>query len=158
MPEIEGQLLSPAPQEVVPGSPEQRVEQESTVPEQVPRQPAAAVVIPQFAPSASPLAPASAADPRVGVLKQVEALLSEGLQQLYLSLPEGRRTAFKQKGEHIANTITDMIVYGKAKVKEIWLLITSWLGTISGVNKYYVEQEIKIKTDRIMEYAETVHA
>ena len=158
MPEIEGHLLPTAPQEVMPGSPEQRVEQESTMPEPAPREPAAPVVIPQIAPSASPLAPATASDPRAGVLKQVEALLSEGLQQLYLSLPEGRRAAFKQKGEQIANTITDMIMYGKAKVKEVWSLITSWLGTISGVNKYYVEQEIKIKTDRIMEYAETVHA
>ena len=158
MPEIEGQLLPPTPQEVVPGSPEQSVEQESAMPEQAPRQPATPIVIPQIAPSASPLAPLTAPDPRAGVLKQVEALLSEGLQQLYLSLPEGRRAAFKQKGEQIANTITDMIMFGKAKVKEIWSLITSWLGTISGVNKYYVEQEIKIKTDRIMEYAETVHA
>lgn len=158
MPEIEGQLLPPVPQEVVPGSPEQRVEKESAMPEPAPRQPAAPVVIPQIEPSTSPVAPAQASDPRAGVLKQVEALLSEGLQQLYLSLPEGRRAAFKQKGEQIANTITDMIMYGKAKVKEIWSLITSWLGTISGVNKYYVEQEIKIKTDRIMEYAETVHA
>lgn len=158
MPEIEGHLLPTAPQEVVPGSPEQRVEQESAMPEQAPREPAAPVVIPQIAPAA-PVSVASAVnDPRAGVLKQVEALLSEGLQQLYLSLPETRRAAFKQKGEQIANTITDMIMYGKAKVKEVWSLITSWLGTISGVNKYYVEQEIKIKTDRIMEYAETVHA
>ena len=142
----------------MPGSPEQRVEQESAMPEQAPRQPAAPVVIPQIA-AVAPVPVASAVnDPRAGVLKQVEALLSEGLQQLYLSLPEGRRAAFKQKGEQIANTITDMIMYGKAKVKEVWSLITSWLGTISGVNKYYVEQEIKIKTDRIMEYAETVHA
>lgn len=128
------------------------------MPEQAPRQPAAAVVIPQIASASSVPVNAATNDPRAGILKQVESLLSEGLQQLYLSLPENRRAAFKQKGEQIANAITDMIMYGKAKVKEIWALIGSWLGTISGVNKYYVEQEIKIKTDRIMEYAETVHA
>lgn len=97
-------------------------------------------------------------DPRTGVLKQVESLLAEGLMQLYQSLPEARRAEFKRRGEEVANKITDMIIFGKEKVKEIWKLIGEWLRMVSGVNKYYLEQEIKIKTDRIMMFAQSEHA
>ena len=83
------------------------------------------------------------------VFKKVEAILSDGLMQLYLSLPEDRRHAFKEKGEMVAKTITEMVLHGTAKVKEVWKLIKEWLRNLPGINKYYVEQEIKIKTDRV---------
>ena len=144
-------------QEVAPIQPEQQAEQERVVvvapASEVPLQTSAQASAPL---PVAPLPPAN--DPRTGVLKQVEALLSEGLMQLYQSLPESRRAAFKQTGEQVANRITDMIMYGKAKVKEIWTLIGEWLRVVPGVNKYYLEQEIKIKTDRIMMYAESAHA
>lgn len=72
-----------------------------------------------------------------------------------MSLPEARRAAFKATGEVVANKITDMIIYGKAKVKEVWKLIGEWLRVVPGVNKYFLEQEIKIKTDKIMMFAES---
>jgi hypothetical protein len=96
-----------------------------------------------------PLAAYAATDPRVVVFKKVENILSDGLMQLYLSLPAERRKAFKEKGEAIARTITEMVVHGKAKVKTVWHLIKEWLGNLPGINKYYIEQEIKIKTDRV---------
>lgn len=143
-------------QELAPVQPEQSAEQESAVPQQPAPQETPVQV------QAAPQAPAPATsqqfvaqDPRAGVLKQVEGLLSDGLKELYMSLPEARRAAFKATGEMVANKITDMIVYGKAKVKEVWKLIGEWLRVVPGVNKYFLEQEIKIKTDKIMMFAES---
>jgi hypothetical protein len=143
-------------QEQAPVQPEQSVEHESPVLQPAAPQEMQAQV--QVAPQVA--APVSAQqfvtpDPRSGVLKKVEGLLADGLKELYMSLPEARRAAFKTTGEAVANTITDMIMLGKAKVKEIWKLIGEWLRTVPGVNKYFLEQEIKIKTDRIMMFAES---
>lgn len=99
---------------------------------------------------------ASAYDHRSGILKSVEDILADGLQELYRALPEAQRRAFKQKGEAVANTITDFVLQGKAKVKEVWRLLTEWLGSLPGINTYFLEQEIKIKTDRVMLYAASV--
>lgn len=141
--------------EAVPVQPEQSVEQEGGRPEDIAsRQPSAPV---QIAMSTSIAAPSQhgTTDPRSGVLKQVEGLLADGLQSLYLSLPESGRAAFKRNGEAVAQKITDMIIIGKVKVKEVWKLIGEWLRVVPGVNRYFLEQEIKIKTDRIMMFAES---
>jgi len=37
-------------------------------------------------------------------------------------------------------------------------LVLEWLRMIPKVNKYFLEQEAKIKTDRIVKYAETVES
>ena len=63
-----------------------------------------------------------------------------------------------KKGEFVANAITDLIIRGGVKVKMVWKLITDWLGSLPGMNKYFLEQEIKIKTDRVMEFSETAHS
>lgn len=90
------------------------------------------------------------------MLKDVEGILSDGLGDVYKALPKDRQLIFRQKGEEIANKITDMIIYGKARAKEVWKLVMEWLGSLPGINKYFLEQEMKIKTDRVMMFAETV--
>lgn len=97
-----------------------------------------------------------AIDPRARMLKDVEGILSDGLGDVYKALPKDRQLIFRQKGEEIANKITDMIIYGKARAKEVWKLVMEWLGSLPGINKYFLEQEMKIKTDRVMMFAETV--
>lgn len=98
----------------------------------------------------------AATDPRAKMLKDVEGILSDGLGDVYKALPKDRQLIFRQKGEEIANKITDMIIYGKAKAKEVWKLVMEWLGSLPGINKYFLEQEMKIKTDRVMMFAESV--
>jgi hypothetical protein len=44
-----------------------------------------------------------------------------------------------------------MIQSGKVNIKKIRNLIIRWLRVIPGVNRYFLEQEAKIKTDRISE-------
>jgi len=42
----------------------------------------------------------------------------------------------------------------KIKARKVLHLIRDWLKIIPGINKYFLEQEAKIKTDKIIELAE----
>lgn len=88
------------------------------------------------------------------VLKEVEQVLEEGLKDAYLAMDPGRRKAFRARGEEVARAIQAMVVRGKLKLRGIWKLIADWLRMIPGVNRFFVEQEAKIKTDRIIRIAQ----
>jgi hypothetical protein len=44
-----------------------------------------------------------------------------------------------------------MLDKGKVNVKKVRDLIIKWLRIIPGVNRYFLEQEAKIKSDRLLE-------
>ncbi len=69
--------------------------------------------------------------------------------QVFLSLDTVTQIKFKQKGEETARKISDLLKTGKAKLKNILSLIVEWLRIIPQVNKYFLEQEAKIKADEI---------
>lgn len=92
------------------------------------------------------------------VQKEVESVLSENISDIYKQLPQDRKAVFKQKGENVAEQITAMIKSGILRVKKILKLIREWLLIIPGVNKYFLEQEAKIKTDKIQQLYEREHA
>jgi len=120
-------------------------------------EPSAEASAPAAQATQQPVSAQTAVDPRAKMLKDVEGILSDGLGDTYKALPKDRQLMFRQKGEEIANKITDMIIYGKTKAKEVWKLIMEWLGGLPGINKYFLEQEMKIKTDRVMVFAESAH-
>ncbi len=156
MPDVERVLNAPPSQETPNvGSVEVRAEEESRVAmERNETQVSNAPV----AQSSARFASSTAANtPQSSMMKNVEDILSDGLREVYLALPADRKQAFKQKGEAVARTITDMILHGVAKVKAVWRLLREWLGSLPGMNKYFLEQEIKIKTDRVMMLAESAH-
>lgn len=82
--------------------------------------------------------------------KQIEEILSAGLEETYQNLPPGKQQEFKQGGEKTCQEINSLIAKGKATAKKIIELIKKWLSLIPGVNRFFLEQEAKIKTDRIM--------
>ena len=45
----------------------------------------------------------------------------------------------------------------KVKVRDVVHLIREWLLVIPGVNAFFLEQEAKIKTDRILQYEQLYH-
>lgn len=96
----------------------------------------------------------SAHESKDEVTIEVEKVLEEGMGPFFQSLPPEARPLFKQKGEEAALKIGDMLRTLKVNVKKISDLIVAWLKTIPGVNKYFLEQEAKIKTDKIMELVE----
>ena len=81
----------------------------------------------------------------------VEAILEDNLEDLYFSLDVGAQDKFKKKGEETTVKIMQLITSAKATFKKIFKLIFKWLKIIPGVNRYFLEQEAKIKADRIME-------
>jgi hypothetical protein len=82
--------------------------------------------------------------------QQVESVLSEGLEDIYLKMDPATQQKFKEQGEDTARAINVLLHKTKVKVKEIVNLIIKWLKLIPGVNKFFVEQEAKIKADKLM--------
>ena len=86
--------------------------------------------------------------------KQIESILSEDLSDIYLSLPKEKQVEFKEAGEETAGKIEKLMQVVKINVKKIVDLIRRWLRLIPGVNKFFLEQEAKIKTDKIINLSE----
>ncbi len=82
--------------------------------------------------------------------KEVEAILEEDLMDLYLKLPADQQAAFKAKGEETLGTIRQLLNTSKVNAKKIFSLIKEWLKMVPGVNKFFLTQEAKIKTDKIL--------
>lgn len=81
---------------------------------------------------------------------EIEDILEEGLQDIYLKLPEEKQREFKIRGEEAINQIAKLLNEVKVKVKKIIQAIAEWLRIIPGVNKFFIKQTAKIKTDKIL--------
>lgn len=92
--------------------------------------------------------------PKDEVTVEVEKVLEDGIGPFYASLPDDAKPLFKKKGEEAAREIAGMVRSLHVQVKRVLQLITQWLKTIPGVNAFFLEQEAKIKTDRIVALAE----
>lgn len=88
------------------------------------------------------------------VAQNVESILEDGLGDMYQHLPDDAKVVFKKKGEDVANQISDMVRKAKIQVQKVLQLIRDWLHTIPHANKFFLEQEAKIKTDRVLSYAQ----
>ncbi|MBU1036971.1 hypothetical protein KKF32_02960 [Patescibacteria group bacterium] len=84
------------------------------------------------------------------VYTKVEKILEENLDELYLNMPQATKEEFRKKGEETATKVSQLLKTTKVKVKEIFRLIVSWLKIIPGINRFFLEQEAKIKTGKIM--------
>lgn len=96
----------------------------------------------------------SAQPPKDEVLQEVEKILEEDLEDIYFHLDPKVQKEFHDKGEETAGKIRVMLGEAKIKVKKILYLIRDWLKIIPGINKFFLEQEAKIKTDKILLLAE----
>ncbi len=82
--------------------------------------------------------------------EDIEGVLAEGLAGYYKSLTPVQRKQFKEEGEKTASKIEALVQKARVKVIEIISLIRKWLSMLPGVNRFFVEQESKIKADKIM--------
>lgn len=83
-------------------------------------------------------------------LLEIEDILADDLGEIYVNMEPRRRARFKMKGEEVARKIEEIAASGKTKIKQILNWIKDWLKMIPGVNRFFLEQEAKIKTDKIM--------
>lgn len=86
--------------------------------------------------------------------KQIEGILEDDLTDLFLEMTPGEQRAFKIQGEETASKIREIVASAKISSRKIIGLIKEWLKLIPGVNKFFLEQEAKIKTDNILDAVE----
>ena len=82
--------------------------------------------------------------------KKIEEVMAEDLEDIYVGLSPVEQQEFKKKGEETAKEINSLMDKAKLKVKKVVNLIRKWLSVIPGINKFFLEQEAKIKTDEII--------
>ncbi len=85
---------------------------------------------------------------------EIEKILEKDLADIYVSLPPEKQRQFKVVGEQTATAINDLLVKGKLTIRKIVELIRKWLTLIPGVNRFFLEQEAKIKADEIKKLTE----
>ena len=82
--------------------------------------------------------------------KQIENFLAKDLEEIYLGLPLDKQAEFRKTGEATAKKIEKLLEKTKISIGKIVNLIRKWLSMIPGVNKFFLEQEAKIKADEII--------
>lgn len=123
--------------------------QEKPLPEQQ-VEPPTPVLPPSPAPGVGALVGAS----KDADLAAIESILSDGLGELYGGMNSRAQEKFRVRGEETASKIQQLITRAKVQARKVAALIRGWLAMIPGVSYFFLEQETKIKTDRIMEYSE----
>lgn len=83
-------------------------------------------------------------------LLEIEAILEQDLGDVYFKMEPVLQQKFKTEGERTAARIEKVLIKTKVKAKKIFKLILNWLKMIPGINKFFMRQEAKIKTDKIM--------
>lgn len=83
-------------------------------------------------------------------VKQIEGILADGLEGYYSKLNSADQQKFKQSGEEAAREVNSLLQKAVVKINEIIRVIKKWLASVPGLNKFFIEQSAKIKTDKIL--------
>lgn len=84
----------------------------------------------------------------------VEKILEEDLGDLYIKLDPQTRQKVRAEGDILVSKLRTMVDGVRVHARKVLHLIRDWLKIIPGINKYFLEQEAKIKTDKILDLAE----
>lgn len=79
----------------------------------------------------------------------IEHIMEDGLVDAFREMTPIQQQEFKIKGEQTALAIRHLMRQPKIKIKKIFELLLEWLRLIPGVNRFFTEQEAKIKADKI---------
>ncbi|NCU44327.1 hypothetical protein EOM71_01465 [Candidatus Falkowbacteria bacterium] len=80
----------------------------------------------------------------------IDDILEDGLAEIYGSLSPDQQQKLRQSGEQTVRQIDQLLDHAKSQLGKIIGLIRRFLLIIPGVNRFFLEQEVKIKTDKIM--------
>lgn len=97
-----------------------------------------------------PAAPVQTQAEKTETRKQIESILQEGLAPIFLQMDPKERLAFTASANETASKLEILVTQFTASAKEVLRLIKTWLSKIPRVNKYFLEQASKIKTDEIL--------
>lgn len=79
----------------------------------------------------------------------IDVILAEGLNDIFIKMNPTQQSVFKKAGEEAVTKINQLLSETKVKVNKIVEIIRKWLKLIPGINKFFLEQEVKIKADKI---------
>lgn len=82
--------------------------------------------------------------------QEIDKILADGLHDTFLSLNPQKQLEFKRVGDETVIKINQLLDKSKVKVDKIIDLIKKWLKIIPGINHFFLEQEAKIKADKII--------
>ncbi len=88
---------------------------------------------------------------------EIENILEQDLGGVYQQLADPEKIVVRREGERAASLIRTLFVQVKVKAKSILNIIRRWLRLIPGINKFFLEQEAKIKTDQMMNLHDRIH-
>ena len=83
-------------------------------------------------------------------IKEIKSILSEDISKIFFNLSETQKQKIRLEGEVVAKQISGLLNQLKVQAKKIADLIRCWLILIPGINKFFLEQEVKIKTDKLL--------
>jgi len=83
-------------------------------------------------------------------IQAIEEIMSAGLDQAFLKMSPKEQKKFKEEGEKTAKKINILFKKAKLEANKVIKLISRWLQLIPGVNRFFLEQEAKIKSDKII--------
>jgi hypothetical protein len=138
--------------EEVPAIPEQRNEVPETgasfeSPTPVVEQPSEPVpVVPDVPAVVAPVVAAL----KDSTVRAVENILEEDLGDAFHKMTPELQVKFRKEGERITAVIVTMVRNAKVNARVVLKLIATWLKLIPGVNHFFLAQEAKIKTDKIL--------
>ncbi len=92
----------------------------------------------------------TAAATKSALLRDVERILEEEVGAVYFTMGPAEQERFKKKGEETAHAIEGLLAQARATAYALMKLLTSWLKLIPGVSSFFLEQEAKIKTDKLL--------
>ncbi len=84
------------------------------------------------------------------LVARIEKIMEDGVGDAFQRLSPIAKQELKIKGEQTAIKIRELLKATHLKVKKIFQLILEWMKLLPGVNRFFLEQEAKIKTDRII--------
>lgn len=113
---------------------------------------ATAAVIPPAIPKAAPAPIVKKSE----TLEKIEDILEEDLGTAYQEMPPEVKKQFRETGEQTAVEIEGMMYKVKIHSKKIFNLLFGWLKIIPKVNKFFLKQEAKLKTDEILHLKEDI--
>ncbi len=145
-------ITLPAHQAEKIASPEKKAEQIPVAPEKAPEILKAG--------EAAPVAPRPVTPVALSYQEQraqaIDAVLAEGLNEVFLKMDAKRQQEFKKRGEETVKKINTLLDKTKVKASKIIDLIKAWLKLIPGINLFFLEQEAKIKADKIIKIKDSL--
>lgn len=82
--------------------------------------------------------------------RQIESILEEDLAEAYFKMDDLTKQEFKRAGEATALAVLKIISQPRVKIDQILQAIKKWLSIIPQINRFFLEQAAKIKTDKIL--------